>query len=846
MRYNQQEKVYKKVYSVETYSFGEWVSQRRAAQDMTQRELAVKAACALATIKKIESDERRPSRELALLLAEALHVPPDWHDRFVECARGLRPVDMLAGMKAQKIPIRANGGALFIGRETELAQIAELFAQPACRLLTLVGPGGIGKTRLAAEAAQDLAHLFEDGAAFVPLVAVTDAALIPLAIAHNLNLTFGDEAQLYAYLRDQKMLLVLDNCEQLGDGVGWFSELLSHAHGIRLLATSRERLHLAEEWAYTVPELSETQALSLFKQTAQRTSTDANVDAQEDDALEVCRLVNNLPLAIELAAGWLSMMSCAQIAEHIRRDIDFLAANVRNIPERHRSIRAVFDYSWKLLSAAEQDALMRLSVFRGGWTVDESTPVAGATLPVLRSLVEKSLVRAAGRYDLHELTHQYAAEKLRESGQDIDTHVRHAETCIALAFRLLCEITGPQAVSAFSRLDAEMDNFRAALMWSLESGKIEITMQILHNLFFPWLRRGYWLEGERWVTLAVQGANREDKWLALLLIHLSTFLALQGRFTEASVHLERAGALAHHLQDTEALLTLHEVGFQAIPQLEQAQAAYEAFVQLIDQWDHPSKASRLAGAHFLFGDRLRMVGQHNEARRLYVQSVEMFHQIGNVDMIAYPMGNLGRLALQEGRYEEAYDRFTESVSISRKTSNRVGIADWVQQLGRAALSLGDMAQAKACFDEALALYIEMGNRRAEPDPLTCLGTIALLQGDRDRAEEYLNAALAGYTRVYQQKPDIWQQWSKIVLPDLVNCLFGLALIAEPERAVTLFSTVDKLRSLVPALPQLQLESDAERMLANLRERISDADFERLWDEGQTLSLDEMLALAAPL
>ncbi|MGH9853211.1 MAG: ATP-binding protein, partial [Blastocatellia bacterium] len=332
----------------ETYSFGEWLKQRRERLRLTQRELAAITHCSPAMIKKIEADERHPSPELAELLAGALKVPQPDHELFIQVARGERPVDALWRMQAEAttsvLPFHAPvplpvAATPFVGRSGELAQIGERLAQPNCRLLTLVGPGGIGKTRLALAAAQTQQTAFVDGAAFASLAALTDAALIADVIARSLRLTLSGPAaeQVLSYLRRRSMLLILDNCEQLDGDLTWLSELLAHAPRVKLLATSRERLHLAEEWIYTTPELAE--AAALFVETAQRLKQDFNSEAEQSAITRICQLVENLPLAVELAASWTPLMSCAQIAEHIQRDLNILAVDVRNVPDRHRSVQ---------------------------------------------------------------------------------------------------------------------------------------------------------------------------------------------------------------------------------------------------------------------------------------------------------------------------------------------------------------------------------------------------------------------------------------------------------------------------------------------------------------------------
>ena len=843
-----------------TYSFGEWVSQRRKAHDLTQRELATRAACAVATIKKIEADERRPSRELAETIAEALAVTADWRERFIDCARGQRPVDALADM-----PANAHGGAAadsarsdqavlpvattpFVGRETDLVRIGEMLKQPDCRLLTVVGPGGMGKTRLAIEVARAQGGLLEDGAVFVPLAPVNDAALIPSAIAQGLTLPINDPAQLLAYLREQKLLLVLDNCEQFGDGLGWLSELLTSAPGLKLLATSRERLQLAEEWVYPLLELDEVPAVDLFARTAQRAAPEFVVEAQTEEVLTVCQMVDHLPLAIELAAGWTPFMSCAQIAANIQGDIDFLAANVRNVPERHRSLRAVFDHSWQLLSPEEQDALMRLSVFRGGWAVDESAPVAGATLPVLRGLMEKSLVRRLGdgRYDLHELTRQYAAEKLRESGHERETHVAHAEAYIALVLRLYDQLVNGMAATVFPAVDTEQDNFRAILAWSIEQGEAETALNLLAELFFFWLRRGYWLEGERWLNAALALAGEEDNpWVAISLSNLATYIAVQGRYAEVGPHVERSREMAFRLEDTRALITVMELLTQATWDVEEAGAMLRQADDLLATWEHPMKPLRQASVHSLYGDRLRGAGFYDEAAAHFQETLTRRSRFDDPYMRAYALGNLGRVAFYQGRVQEAYDLISESFASSRTVANRVDIADWGWQLGHVLLVMGEAAQAEAYFDEALALYDEVGNQRALPDMLAFLGCAALAQDDQTRAADYFRQSLTQYQDTLLRLADPRSDWSNNPNIAFVSCLMGTAVMAagenDPTRVVTLLGYID-IRPEEAHLVEGTLQAQAEAALEQARAQLSDAEFEAAWAAGQGMSLAEVLAL----
>jgi predicted ATPase len=650
------------------------------------------------------------------------------------------------------------------------------------------------------------------------------------------------------------MLLVLDNCEQLIDGIGWLSELLANAPGIKLLVTSRERLQLAEEWIYDVPTLEDTQAIDLFEQAGQRLNPRFERSAA---VLTVCRLVENLPLALELAASWTPFLSCEQIAENIQHDIDFLSANVRNVPERHRSIRAVFDYSWRMLSPLEQTVMMRLSVFRGGLTVEEAEPIAGATLFILRSLVEKSLVRATGqgRYDVHELIRQYAADQLRASGQEFATRRRHSEIYLALAGKLDSRLYMPDGIAAFARLDQEGDNLRAGMTWALETGELDIARRYVDKLFLYWQRRGYWLEGERWAKATLGQPDEADSLLLCwVLLHAAVFMALQGRFAEAFAYKPRAEAMARRLEDPETMLRFFFIEGQATLDISQAEAVWQEFFSIGTQIEGLSKGAGreakqglLAGGHFLYGDRLRDAGHAEEAAAHYRQSLELYRQLGNVDLIAYPIGNLGRLALQEGQISEAYARFSESVALSRAIGNRVGIADWMQQLGNAALRMGDTAQAQSCYEEALALYEEMGNQTARADVLADLGYTALVNGDMAQSRQILRASLNAFHQFWETQHFVGIGWSDLLPPEFRLCLQSIALLEVVEnrfeQALALLGAATGLRSKFGSGADLGIQARVDAALSVIQSQLSGETFSRAWEAGRSMSIGEIFTLA---
>jgi predicted ATPase/DNA-binding SARP family transcriptional activator len=657
-----------------------------------------------------------------------------------------------------------------LGRARELDEIADLLADPVCRLLTLVGPGGIGKTRLAMEAARVQAALFADGVSFVALAPVGAAAFLVPAIAQALGVPLHDGTdpvdQLLERVRDRETLLVLDNVEQLLDAAPQLSRILGGAPALKMLVTSRERLNLRGEWAFTVDGLGVPErdaagfegygAVQLFAQTLHRTRAQAPLQPEERPwVVRICRLVEGMPLAIELAAGWASVLGLPEIADEMEHDLGFLATSLRDVPPEHRSMRVVFDRSLNLLADEERAAFRRLSVFRGGF-LRPAAELAGASLPILSSLVAKSLLRRspAGRYDIHELLRQYGAEKLADDPrEDREVHDRHCAYYLDFVARREAALTGHHQGPALDEIDAELGNVRAAWRWATATGRAgEIARTARGFWLLDVLRGRIWemadafdravaaLEeadgdagepaSDRVLALGVALVCRGGAWCQLGLFDVARDLLARGVALLRGLEAPREVGLALNFLATIA----HAQGNYAEEQemLEESLALFRAAG---DDWGAAYSLNDLGMVAHLQGDDAL-------AQRLGQDSLAIASRTGDRRAQAYARHTLGVVAARLGRYEDAARQHRASLALRRAADDQWLIAASLIQLGGLARLTGACDEAERCLLTALRIAMEGGVLPVALQALVELAALALDAGRPDRAGAVLAPVLA--------------------------------------------------------------------------------------------------------
>ncbi len=812
-------------------TFGHWLKRQRESRGLTQARVAARVGCATITLRKIEASQRHPSRQIAERLADALQVAPQDREAFIRFARE-DAIPPFAHSSLEPMQTRFNSphqlpqptSPLF-GRARQIGVVRDLLSKS--RLVTLVGVGGIGKTRLALGTASELYGEFPDGVYFIDLSAIRDPALTFPTIARSMHIQVSDKRSpvesLIDSLHGKRTLLVLDNFEQLLPAAPSVLELLTACHGLKVLVTSREVLALPGEQEWRVPPLEgpdleqmqsaspldEYPAVALFVHHASLVRPEFHPEQKTlVTVAQICHHLEGIPLAIELAAARVKVLSPEEIAERLTDRYRLLTGGNHTALPRHQTLRGTIDWSYGLLSEPERILLRRLSVFAGGWTLEAAEAMcidenikSTEILDLLTHLVDKSLVevdQAGGRtrYSMLETIREYAYEKLIETGEHVQAHQRHLEYFTGSTESP--ELDEPQQIARLDRLETELDNLRAALKWAEQTKDVLHSERLIRGLLFLWYERGYCVEGRKWIEAALPLELAGISSARVTACVASGVLAYRiGLLPCAYAALAEAVSVAHQLGDVQlivetnanlASVTLDDN--QAVQLLEEAvRLAHESGMEEVELTSRMSLASRA----FNHGDT-------QQAAHLIIQALADARATGNASAIANALWWQGRIACEQGDYAEARQALEESVGLAREMKSSIRIADPLIDLAVACLYQGDTTRAMEAIRESITLFHAVGNLQRVGQCFSVAAGVMQTRGDPRHA-----AILLGATeRVWRSLGE--EMWHMV----------------ESRQIEIIVGTF-------------------HRYLPIVRSTLNPADFDKAWAEGQRMTTEQTKA-----
>lgn len=871
-------------------SFGNLLHILRKRAGMTQGDLAAAVGYSVSTISALEMGRRLPDVDFVvhnLVPALAVSDAPQLAKRLAELAAAARgqllpaPIAPQPAVKArppQEETAVARGlptpPAPPVGRAAQINQLCDRLLGHGGRLLTLLGPPGIGKTTLALAVAAQIEHYYSAGAVFIALAAVTDTTAMALTIANAVGCTDAGtkppEIRLIEFLRRKNMLLVLDNLEQIPDAATLVAEVVAQCPGVVVLATSRERLHLRTEQRFKVPPLDLTAAVELFAQRAHAVDTDFHLSAHNQPTVEaICQRLDSLPLALELCAAQVDMFAPAQLLARLQVDrLDLLVDGSRDLPPHQRTLRAAIQRSYDLLDEAERALFRSLGVFVGGFALSELAAVIDGRaendhldtsdlasqpghITNLHALIGKSLVRvettSSGeqRFLLLETIREFALDQARAHGEEARLCQRHYAAYLRLFRTGDSYLRGPEAAAWFARLQPEQDNLRAAMQWTLKEERyVDATWLHIACGWF-WHQWGHWFELGTWLAQLLP--HRQMLPIEVRLTKLISVFSL-GRVMQEFQPLERWKSELLHLLELYPNQHLQAAAWHFM-------AAYSSDVaQRAAAWERSIACARaardaptlgpefclLADCDFLLGNGLWAYatsqieqGQFAQALPLLLESREIFERRQSRYEVADSSGTLGRLAFLQGDLEEAHAYLYEAVTLAEAFGYQEMIGLWQPVLGIVTLYRGNSAEARRLLTASLRLATELKEETFLARIYAYLAETALVERLLEEAADWLRQSLA-----------------RVASQGRVNA-FGLARLwvaarlaaaqGQYERAAALFGLAEQAHSRIHHAIGGPLRAQADAALATVQASLEPAVYAAAFAAGQEMGVEEGLA-----
>ena len=744
------------------HSFGTWLRLKRRALDLTREGLAQRVGCSAGTIQKLEEEERRPSVQMAERFAEIFNIPSNEQPSFLRFARGelhtqipesedAAPWNTSAKLLRSNLPLMVTS---LIGREQEITEVHNYLLSPEVHLVTLIGPPGIGKTRLSLEAARAALSDFPEGVFFVPLASLDSPALIAVTVAQALGYVGTGNVstleQLKAGIGNKQLLVVLDNCEHLIEDVASLaSALLSVCPRLKILATSRESLHIPGEWQYPVSALDvpaldspdadsdvdmgavlNFPALALFAERARAVRPNFAIDADNVKAISaICKQLDGMPLAIELVAARMRLITPQALSERLQAEFLLADDGLRGVPTRQKSLNHAIDWSYKLLSVEEQRLFSWLSVFSGGFTLEAAESIFSQAFTettvsaLIASLFDKSLVQrsfdsnAEGRYAMLGTIQEFARQRLQAT--DVEAEIRNWHLAYFLDFAGQAEqaLRGPAQPQWLNRLNSMHANLRVALDWAIETGQTESALEMARRLWWFWSKRSEFSEGRQWLkrVISLPDASLFPNLYAEVLTQLAHHTCLQFGAKEAKPFVEQAVAIARTAEDRQTLanaLMVLGITLAYEEHFEVAQAALEESIALFEQMQDPWGT---AVARMSLGYAAVNKDERATALPLMQAALLAFRDLGDQYFQSVCLYETGHLRAKQGEWEEGLAELRESLELSRELGSKYEIAAGLLRLAESEQYRGGSARAVRLYCAARNVYDSIGAWHPDED-----------------------------------------------------------------------------------------------------------------------------------